>query len=164
VTITLPEDLAWLLRELGFAWPSSDEDKMAELGKGWIALAQELGNLGNEANTTAAQVWEEHAGQDIEAFKTWWHAEDSPAKSIAEGVKGATTIGEALAVCAMVVIGLKLFIIAKLTAAVISIGVAIAAALETGGLSLLAIAAIKKVAKEAIAWAIEQAIFKLLEG
>ena len=28
MTITLPEDLAWALNQLGFAWPDSDEDKL----------------------------------------------------------------------------------------------------------------------------------------
>ena len=164
MTITLPSSLTGLMSQIGYEFPTADEDKIAELGTAWTDLAGKLAPYAQQASDTASSVWGTNHGKDIDAFKTWWEAEDSPQKSLQEAITGAKVAGQALQTCALIVIGLKLYIIAELTSAAAAIAAAIAVAIETGGLGALAILGIKKVLKEAVGWAIEQAVMKVLEG
>ncbi|MDA1361968.1 hypothetical protein O1R50_20235 [Glycomyces luteolus] len=164
MTITLPEDLRGLLSELGFEFPTADEDKIAELGSAWSTLGLELSLHAVQVGLSAAGVWSEHSGKDIDAFKTWWEGEDNPPKSLPEGATAAAMTGTALQICANIVIGLKMYIIAELAATVYAIAAAVAAAVASGGLGGAAVVAIKQAAKEAIGWAIEEALTQILEG
>jgi hypothetical protein len=164
MAITLPEDLRGLLSELGFEFPTADEDQIAELGAAWSALGVQLSVQSLQANVNAALVWSENTGKDVDAFKTWWTGEGNSPRTLPEGATAAAMTGTALQVCAGIVIGLKLYIIAELAATAYAIAAAIAAAVATGGVAGAAIVAIKQVAKEAIGWAIEATVMKILEG
>lgn len=164
MTITLPGRLTGLMSQIGYDFPKADEDKIAQLGEAWSGIGGKLSTHLANANTSAVAVWDDNTGKDIDSFKTWWEAADSPAKSISESLTGTNVAGQSLHICSTIVIGLKIYIIAELTAAAIALGVGIWGALATGGLSVAAALVIKKALKEAIGWAIEQAVLKILEG
>ncbi|WP_344485554.1 hypothetical protein [Glycomyces endophyticus] len=161
MTITLPDWLTEPMSWTGFEFPTADEDKIAELGTAWTELAGTLRPLTEQAAAAAAEVWGESSGDDIEAFQTWWEGPDSPKKSLEEGVEGALVAGQALQLCALIVIALKIHIIVELVAAVIAI---IAAAVAGGGAGAAVAAAVKTALKEAVGALIEHALTSLLEG
>ncbi|SDD49989.1 hypothetical protein [Glycomyces harbinensis] len=164
MAITLPDWLTGLMSELGLEFPKADEDEIAALGAAWTALGTDIAARRTEADATAAAVWDDSTGADIDAFKTWWQKEDSPPKSLEDGATGAGVTGTALQACALIVIGLKIYIIGELIATAFAIVAAIAAAIASGGLAGVAVIAVKQAAKEAIGLAIEQAVTAILEG
>ncbi|WP_203842544.1 hypothetical protein [Winogradskya humida] len=59
-------------------------------------------------------MWNEHEGEAVAAFQTWWAREDSPAKALLDGTKAATLTGTGLMICGGIVLTLKIAVIAQL--------------------------------------------------
>jgi hypothetical protein len=162
VGIQLPGELADLLNELGYTWPKADEVKLFQLGQHWLEFGSTLQGITQDAGTSAAAVWTDNTGQAVEAFKSTWGKDDSPAAVLKDGVTGAQVIGACLFICAAVVLALKINVIVQLTILLVEIIQAIATAPETFGASLLEIPVFKKLADMAINFIINKAMEAIL--
>jgi len=164
MSITLPSELASALSVLGITWPDSDEDKLKGMGDAWMEFSNTLRGIVDDGDKHAQGVWGDNTGAAIDAFKRSWSGGEAPAASLREGADAAAMIAEGLYLSAKIVIAVKLKTIAELVALVRAIWIAVAAAAETEGLSLLAIPLLRWAAKRAIEELINLAISELLSG
>jgi hypothetical protein len=162
MVINLPAPLGELLNMLGFNWPMSDEDKLFEVGNAWMELPGTidgvLSKVGQETETLAS----ENIGDSIEAFKTWWESEDSPAKILQDGTVGMCLTGAALMVCAAVVLALKIAVLIQLGILAVQIAAAIAAAAATFGIASAALPALYALGRKIVSNLLQEAVMKLL--
>lgn len=157
-----PGEVVTLLQELGFNWPEADEEKLFELANVWLEFAPQLIQTSERVAAAAAQVWTGNTGQDVEAFRTAFTAEDAALASLRTGVTGAQVVGPALMVAAAAVLALKITVIVQITLLIIAIGQAIATAVVTFGASLLEIPIFKILTQELIDYALSLAMEQIL--
>jgi hypothetical protein len=108
MSMQLPAELAEFLSFLGFDWPDSDEDKLAEMGRAWSSFATTLTGLNADAGRHAEAVWAENSGQVIQAFQQAWTGPQAPITNLREGAEAATMIAAGLSTAATLVVALKL--------------------------------------------------------
>src|SRR5260370_16748192 len=73
MSLTLPDDLTWVLNLLGFMWPQADEDKLRACAQAWRAFGAEVVRINQDAGLVAAQVTAENNSESIDAFERYWH-------------------------------------------------------------------------------------------
>ncbi|MFC4585823.1 WXG100-like domain-containing protein [Sphaerisporangium corydalis] len=144
MALRLPGELAGLLHALGFAWPESDEDRLLDMGRAWIAFSGRIGQPVGEAARHALGVLDGNSGEAFDAFGRTWAGGEGPAPALRDGATAATVIGTGLIVCAGIVLALKLNIIVQLSQLAVQIFQAVTAAPGTAGASLALIALYKK--------------------
>jgi hypothetical protein len=160
--MTLPGELERLLNDLGFTWPEIDEQRLFELGGAWSSYGTRLEKISADAQRAAEEVWSGNSGPAIEAFKSRWEHERSPAQILGKGATAGHALGAILMVCAAVVLALKINVIVQLTILLMEIIEAIATAPETFGASLLEIPVFKEIQQMIINAIINEAINTIL--
>lgn len=156
--IMLPGELAGLLNELGYTWPTSDETKLFELGQLWMEFAGSLHRAAAEGAAEAQRVLAGNRGDAIDAFRERWEAEGSALAVLRDGAIGAQMVGATLFVCALVVLALKINVIVQLVILLVQIMQAIATAAPTFGASLLEIPVFKKLTDMVLNLLVDQAV------
>lgn len=163
MALMIPSELATLLSVIGHEWPSSNEDALMEAGQAWRELGGKLIEIESQATTSAAQVWADQIGQDIDAFKKWWESDEGPADSLTQGATGAMIGGSGLMLCSVLVLTLKIMIIVQLAILAVQIALAIAQAAFTFGASLAQVPIFQQITRRIVDTIIDQVISKLLE-
>ncbi|WP_375500245.1 hypothetical protein [uncultured Jatrophihabitans sp.] len=168
--IELPGELTEPLGWIGLIWPQADEDKLFEAGQTWLTYGSTLRGHAEQADATAQSVWGEHAGEAIDAFRTWWMKQDGPGLTLPDNATAAELIGAGLIVMAGITLALKILFIAQLIILVIEVAQAIATAVATFGATAAEIpgfvAATRAICREALNTVIsmvEREIAKLFE-
>jgi hypothetical protein len=133
----MPSQAQWLLTELGYHWPMSDETALAGLAGVWDSFSARLTGPLSDADVSAAQVWSDSQGAAIDAFRETWTDPQSARGNLADAAVATTIVGVGLNVCAGVVTALKINTLIQLALLAIEIEQAIATAIVTGGASLL---------------------------
>ncbi len=160
--MTLPGELERLLNDLGFNWPEIDEERLFELGQSWSAYGGKLEQISADAERAAEEVWSGNSGPAIEAFKSRWEHEKSPAQILKKGATAGHTLGAILMVCGEVVLALKINVIVQLTILLMEIIEALATVEVTFGASLLEIPVFKEIQQMVINAIINEAINAIL--
>ncbi|MCW2939514.1 MAG: hypothetical protein JWN00_2499 [Actinomycetia bacterium] len=148
--LRLPGAVEWLLNEMNYIWPEVDEDKLAELGRHWLAYGGKLQTISGEAQSAAAEVWTGNHGPMVDAFKARWEHEKSPAAVLRDGATAAYAMGAVLELCAVVVLMLKIHVLMELYRLLVLIYEAIMLGPETGGGSLAFIALYKEISRRIV--------------
>jgi hypothetical protein len=143
--LMIPGELAGLLNDLGFGWPATDEQKLAEMGASWAAFGGRIGPPVADAHAHAQQVWSANQGAAIEAFRLAWEHPAGPHRNLLDSAAGAAGVGTGLMACAGIVLALKVNVIVQLVQLAIEIAEAIATAPVTFGASLLEIPVFKEI-------------------
>ncbi|MEU8258940.1 hypothetical protein AB0C06_32280 [Micromonospora inaquosa] len=162
--LQLPGELVSLLSMLGYDWPTSDEEKLFELGQAWLGFSEQMANATQSAGGVAQEVWASNQGLAINAFREWWTAQDSAPGVLDRGANGAATVGIGLIVCAGVVLALKISVIVQLVILAVQIAQAIATAVATFGASLVEIPIFKIITSKILDLLIDQAVSAVLGG
>ena len=162
--LQLPGELRSLLSMLGYTWPEADEVKLLEMGNAWLRFASAHSGPLGEADAHAQRVWQANKGDDIEAFRTSWTADDSPNSNLRDFTTAANIIGAGLMICGGIVLALKINVIVQLTILAIGIAQAIATAGPTFGASLAEIPIFKEITGALIDLLIDQALQAILNG
>jgi hypothetical protein len=160
----LPGELVSILGMLGYDWPTSDEEKLYELGQAWLGFSGQLRDAAASATQVAQQVWDGNQGQAIEAFRGWWTGGDSAPTVLDKGSGGAMKVGVGLIVCAGIVLALKISVITQLAILAFQIAQAIATAVVTFGASLAEIPIFKILTSKVLDLLIDRAIAAVLGG
>lgn len=133
----MPSEAEWLLTQLGFHWPRSDETALMGLGGAWDAFSARLTGPLLDADTIATQVWRDSSGEAVDAFRELWTEPQSPSRNLADAAVATTIVGVGLNVCAGVVMALKINTLIQLAVLALEIEQVFATAIVTGGASLL---------------------------
>ena len=163
MTITLPSELNWALRQIGCDFPDADEDKLEEMGRAWTGFADTLRGLVDEVDRPAQAVWTGNKGGAIDAFQKSWTGPEAPSTNLRDGADAAAMIGAGFATAATIVVGLKLLVLEE-AGQFLAACIATAAAAETviGAIIGVAVVIAKRVlAQKAIEAAINYAVEKL---
>lgn len=134
MAITLPEHLREVLDVLGFHFPAINEDILEEHARAWKAFADELEHIIGDTDRAARMVADQNYGQAIDAFNGFWQGVGGQgdlrlAQEAGQLVAGGLDISSDITVVA------KTATIAQASAAAISLGIGIAGAIVTGGIS-----------------------------
>jgi len=162
--LTLPGELVSILSMLGYEWPTSDEEKLFNLGQSWLGYNNELQGASAGVNGQAQQVWGGNSGAAIEAFKQWWDDQENAPAILAKNAVMTVVLGAGLFVCAAIVLVLKIQVIVQLVILAIQIAQAIATAVATFGASLAEIPIFKIITQKLLDLLIDQVINMLIGG
>lgn len=113
--LQIPDQLAGLLYDLGFLWPTVDEEKLYEAGLLWVRFGGDAGTVARQANDAALRVSAVNTGSSVEAFTGAWAEDDAPHAILADGATGAYVVGACLFACAGLVLALKITVIVLLS-------------------------------------------------
>jgi hypothetical protein len=163
MTITLPSELEWALRQIGCDFPDADEDKLEEMGRTWTGFADTLRGLVDEVDKPAQAVWTANKGAAIDAFQKTWSGPEAPSMNLRDGADAAAMIGAGFATAATIVVGLKLLVLEE-AGQFLAACIATAAAAETviGAIIGVGVVIAKRIlAQKAIDAALNYAIEKL---
>jgi len=160
----IPGELQSLLGILGYNWPEADETALVEMGQAWMSFSDRLEVIVSDATSTATEVWTEHEGEAVAAFRAWWAREDSPAKTLLDGANAATLTGTGLMICGGIVLALKVAVIAQLAILAVEIAQAVATAVPTFGASLAEIPIFQQLTRTIVGNLVQDAIVQLLDG
>lgn len=161
--ITLPGEVSYLLNQLGYDWPNTDEEQVFTKGKDWLDFGNDANSTSSDADGAAQQVLAKNEGNAMEAFQQSFYAEEDSVQDVAKKIaSGSSIVGGCMMVMAGVIIALKVVVVVQLIAAAIQIASAIAAAVPTFGASLGWIPVAKMIASKAIEFAINIALDKLM--
>jgi hypothetical protein len=162
--LQLPGALVTFLQMVGYNWPQADETKMFEMGQRWMDFSGTLGDVVNNADSTAAAVWSQNTGADIASFQQHWSGEEGPVKVLGDSSTAATLVGAGLTICSAIVLALKVQVIVQLVTLAIQIAQAIATAAVTFGASLAEIPIFQQISRTIVGMIIDQVITQLLNA
>ncbi|MEW2382843.1 hypothetical protein AB0873_12260 [Micromonospora sp. NPDC047707] len=162
--LQLPGELVSILGMLGYDWPTSDEERLFQLGQLWVEFAPKMEAAGAAALASASTYFANNQGEAAQAFQAWWNGADSPANALAQGIPGASLVGAGIMVCAGVVLALKIQVIVQLAILAVQIAQAIATAAVTFGASLLEIPVFKMITSLILDQLIAMAVEAVLNG
>lgn len=114
MSLTLPDDLTWVLNLLGFMWPEADEDKLRATAQAWRDFGVDVTRINQDARLAAAQVTGDNSGQSIDAFARYWHGVGGSGGDFDRAKEAADHMATALDGMAMLVEGVKIAVIAQL--------------------------------------------------
>ena len=114
MSLTLPDDLTWVLNLLGFMWPDADEDKLRACAQAWRDFGADVARINQDARLAAAQVTADNTGQSIDAFERYWHGIGGSGGDFDRAKEAADHMATALDGMAMLVEGVKIAVIAQL--------------------------------------------------
>jgi hypothetical protein len=145
MSVMLPGDLVFVLNLIGFNWPTADEDKLRQSAQHWREYASELEHVIADTRGILDQVRADNSGESIDALEQHWR---DFAEHLRRGHDAAGTVAEVLDDFALVVEGLKVAVLVQLGilaaelaattgAAILTFGVAEAAAPEEIGITQL---------------------------
>jgi hypothetical protein len=159
--LQLPGELVYVLGLIGLNWPEADEEKLFELGQGWLDFAGELNRTAGDSDRAAAGVWDGSSGAAITAFQQDW-SDGGPAASLRVGGEAAVMFGAGLMVYAAIVLALKINVIVNLVVLAAEIAEAIATAGPTFGASLLEVPVFQQLTRTIVENLIWQAIGEIV--
>lgn len=159
--LQLPGELVGVLNMIGINWPEADEEKLFRMGQIWLAFADNLREIANDAEEAAKRVWTGNEGPAVEAFTAMWR-EHGGTKNLDIAANAGLAFGLGLFVYAAIVLVLKINAIIQLVFLAIAIAQAIAMAAATFGASLLQIPIVRQIVKEIIQYLIETAIWQII--
>ena len=153
----LPDWLRYALEMIGMEWPATDESKVAAWADDWRALAG--GGDGQiDLRSAVAGLAARNEGAGVSAFVAHITEKDSVMVRYEEFSQGCEALAGACEGMSVLVLALKGVVIGHL----VTLALAISAAVATGGLGAAAVLVAKQVAKEAIGLAISEAVNQLL--
>lgn len=161
--LQLPGELVSILAMLGYTWPEGDEEKLFQMGHGWLGFTSDAGKHIDDSHGHAQQVWSANKGEAIDAFQHSWNEHDSAPSNLRDGLTASNIIGAGLMVSAAVVLALKINVIVQLVQLVIEIASAIAEAVATFGASLAEIPIFKEITSMILDQLINMAIDAVLQ-
>jgi hypothetical protein len=135
MSLTLPDDLTWVLNLLGFMWPEADEDKLRACAQAWRTFGADITRINQDAGLVAAQVTANNTGGSIDAFDRYWHGVGGRGGDFDRAKEASDHMAAALDGMATLVEGVKIAIIAQLGLLAAEIIADQLAAPETLGLS-----------------------------
>ena len=135
MSLTLPDDVAWILNLLGFMWPEADEDRLRASAQAWRDFGSEVVRINQDARLVAVRVSAENSGDSIDAFEQYWHGVGGGGGDFERAKEAADHMATALDGMAMLVEGVKIAVIAQLGILAAEIIADQVAAPETLGLS-----------------------------
>jgi hypothetical protein len=162
--LQLPGELATFLNIIGYDWPQADEERLFEACQTFLGFGGTLQSITADATKAASAVWDGNVGNDISAFAAHWHDEDGPARILDSSSTASTLIGAGMAVCAAIVLALKVQVIVQLVTLAIQIAQAIASAVVTFGASLAEIPIFQQITRILVGKLIDQVIGRLLNA
>ena len=125
MSLTLPDELAWILHRAGGQWPDADEDALGEYARSWRAFAAELRSLEAELAAVARGVQTDNEGGSVDAFGAY---SADHARHVTDGAEAAEIIADGFDGMAQAVVATKTAIIGALAEAASQINAARAAA------------------------------------
>lgn len=163
--VTLPGEVSWLLNQLGFDWPNTDEGDIFAKGGDWQSFAGSAAQTASGSGDALAQVMGGNVGEAVDAFRRSMTEGEDPVQQVATSMAaGSAGVGACLYAMAGVVIALKVAVVVQLVILAAEIASAIAAAVPSAGTSLTLIPLFKIAAKLAIEFAINMVINQLMGG
>src|SRR5713226_5213662 len=135
MSLTLPDDVAWILNLLGFMWPEADEDRLRACAQAWRDFGSEVVRINQDARLVAVRVSAENSGDSIDAFEQYWHGVGGGGGDFERAKEAADHMATALDGMAMLVEGVKIAVLAQLGILAAEIIADQVAAPETLGLS-----------------------------
>lgn len=114
MSLTLPDELSWVLNLLGFMWPEADEDKLRACAQAWRDFGADVARINQDARLVAVQVRADNTGQSIDAFERYWHGVGGNGGDFDRAKEAADHMAVALDGMAMLVEGVKIAVIAQL--------------------------------------------------
>ncbi|GAA4609551.1 hypothetical protein GCM10023195_38650 [Actinoallomurus liliacearum] len=162
--LQLPGALATLLNDLGYTWPMSDEDKLLNMGSGWLGFTSTMDQPVGDANAHATSIWTQHKGEGVQAFANTWNAKEAPHNNLLDGKTGGDIIGAGLMICSAIVIALKINVIVQLVQLAIEIAQAFATSAVTAGGSLMEIPVFKEITSRLVNLCVSLAMNAVLGG
>ncbi|WP_157839173.1 toxin glutamine deamidase domain-containing protein [Streptomyces flavidovirens] len=148
----LPDELEWLLKMLGYNWPTANEDLLRESAKLWRKFGDDAQKLRLRADTSARTVIAHNAGESIDKFTTHYKKFSDGASDgyLANAAEAAYILANTFEAAAYVVTFAKYAVIVQLLALAIQIAAAAAASVVTFGLSAAAGMAATQVTRVAV--------------
>ncbi|MCL6300163.1 WXG100-like domain-containing protein [Streptomyces kronopolitis] len=134
MSVTLPNEVDWILDLLGFQWPNVDEDKMRDAAEAWSSFAASVRTHQQDGNTASNAVRGANSGEAIEAFGDHWKkfGQDGYLDDAADA---AEVLALVLQTVAAIVMLMKLAVVLQLLALAVELATAQAAAPVTLGAS-----------------------------
>ncbi|MGN9842035.1 hypothetical protein ACTMTI_28300 [Nonomuraea sp. H19] len=133
-----------MLENAGYWWTEADEVKLGNAGTLFAGFEALLDGVGELAGGSAAQVWNDNAGEAVNAFRAAWEQDDAPHPVLSDATSGMLAVGAGLFISAALVLALKISVLVQLIALATAILAAIATAGATLGGSLLKIPVYKE--------------------
>ncbi|MFD7388735.1 PE-PGRS family protein [Streptomyces sp. NPDC059852] len=140
MSLTLPDELAWVLDLLGYSWPEADEEALHQVAETWRGFGAQLEKIEAQGEGFARTVVAANVGSAIEGFSKDWGAytgANGEDRYLPDAKLACEVIALAFDAAAIAVLTAKLSVIAQLIALAIEIIAAQAAAPFTFGLSEL---------------------------
>ncbi|MGX1886341.1 toxin glutamine deamidase domain-containing protein [Streptomyces sp. NPDC055287] len=135
----LPDELEWVLKMLGYNWPTANEDLLRDSAALWRKFGDDAQKLRTRADTSARTVVAHNAGESIDKFTTHYKKfSDGSDGYLANASEAAYIIANTFEAAAYLVEFAKYAVIVQLIALAIQIAAAAAASIVTFGLSAAA--------------------------
>jgi hypothetical protein len=144
MSLELPGWAASLLEDLGYWWTNADESKLGQAAALVVEAEPLLDAIRELARVSATKVWNDNAGDGVNAFQTAWDADDAPDVVLSDATTGMLTVGAGLLISGAIVLALKAHVLVQLVSLATAMIRAIAAASATLGASLLQIPVFKE--------------------
>ena len=149
-----------LLNYLGYEWPVTDDAVLDAWGDQWAAVEGRIEAFVAELEGGVAHVAGNNQGRFVEAFEAYMRGDESNLAALKSIAAAAPAAAQSYHGAALIVRGLRAFVVGKLLLDAVSL----AAAIMTGGASAGASLLIRAGIGGAINIAIDQAINQLLGG
>ncbi|WP_031510600.1 YwqJ-related putative deaminase [Streptomyces megasporus] len=165
----LPEGADAMLDIIGVGWPNVDEDAYRDMAKDLRDFADDVDEDAHAAHQSMQRLISSGDSEALTALNGYWgKVKDKHLKDLADA---ARVLADALDAAALVIEGRKAVAVAELVALAASIGIGLAAAPFTAGLSTLLSAgaiqacrvAVKRALKEAADLAVEEIVTAMSE-
>lgn len=135
----LPDELEWVLKMLGYNWPTANEDLLRDSAQLWRTFGDDVQKLRVRADTSARTVVAHNAGESIEKFATHYKKFSNGSDGyLSNAAEAAYIIANTFEAAAYLVEFAKYAVIVQLIALAIQIAAAAAASVVTFGLSAAA--------------------------
>ncbi|OEU87292.1 hypothetical protein DB35_28025 [Streptomyces abyssalis] len=158
---TLPEWADEVLDYIGISFPNVDEDDYREMATGLREFADDIEDHGAEAHRAIQRLLSSGEGAAADALEAHWGKVKT--KHLQDVADVSRTFADAMDVIAGLIEGMKRKAEIELGVMAAAVGISLAAAVFTGGLSALGGAAASAACREAIRRAIKEASEAIVE-
>ncbi|MFJ7903848.1 PE-PGRS family protein [Streptomyces sp. NPDC096198] len=138
MSLTLPDELEWVLDLLGYSWPEADEEALHQVAEAWRNFGAQLAEVQTHGEGFARTVVSCNAGSAVDGFSKAWGAytgANGQDSYLPDARTACEVIATAFDAAAVAVLTAKLAVIAQLIALAMEIIAAQASAPFTFGLS-----------------------------
>jgi len=148
------------LEYAGYDWPATDESVLETWAGQWESLSATAQTIQSDARAAVAHVSGNNQGPGADAFAAHMAGDQTNLHWVGNLATGTTAVATGCRVAAGIVLTMKLAVIAQL----VTLAVAIASVIATGGLAAGVALAARQVAKRLIEAAINLAVEQILAG